>query len=289
MPSDRVTWHPPFYGAFFMLKTLIVIISKWNLDDQFDRLRDNMNRAGIGVVNYFPEDTSGDAYCITDSRGMADLALGLGIGVAVYLNEISRGADFGDILYGIENASLLSGENVNRMHERFQGIPWTILKTERTLIREMTEADLDAIYGIFDSPEVSRYTEGPFEDPAAELQYIKDYIRNQYHFFEYGLWMVEDENGQVIGKAGIATREGFEDPEIGYVFKSACWGQGYATEVLSAVCRYARDELELKRLNAFVIAENTASVRLLTKLGFQVYGEANLQKIRHIWYKIDLK
>lgn len=45
-------------------------------------------------------------------------------------------------------------------------------------------------------------------------------------------------------------------------------GRGIASEAVRAVCDYAFREAGVKAINAWVLAENRGSVRLLEKLGF---------------------
>jgi len=59
-----------------------------------------------------------------------------------------------------------------------------------------------------------------------------------------------------------------DDVEIGYAFLPAGRGQGYAAEAVAALLRYGQQTLGLRRIIAIVTPTNTASLRLLEKLGF---------------------
>lgn len=171
------------------------------------------------------------------------------------------------ILMGMDGISL---SYIERIYQRIHHIPWTILRTKRTLVREITVEDVDALYEIYSEPSITRYTDPLYENPEQEKSFTRDYIEKVYEFFEYGIWIVEDITlpGKVIGRAGITVRDGYEDPELGYVFKKEYQNQGYATEVLSSVLEYAREELEIPRLRALMNAENIPSKKLIHKLGF---------------------
>ena len=75
--------------------------------------------------------------------------------------------------------------------------------------------------------------------------------------------------GDVIGYCGLIdnTHGQPDEPEIAYEFLRRAWGQGYATEAAEAVIAWAR-ESGYKRLWATVRDWNTASRRVLAKLGF---------------------
>jgi len=45
------------------------------------------------------------------------------------------------------------------------------------------------------------------------------------------------------------------------------WGQGYATEAAGAVLRYGFGNLGLHKTMAFALPQNTASLKILEKLG----------------------
>ena len=55
---------------------------------------------------------------------------------------------------------------------------------------------------------------------------------------------------------------------IGYCLDDAAWGQGFATEAADALLHWAFDTLDLNRVQAETDTRNTASGRVLEKLGF---------------------
>lgn len=75
-----------------------------------------------------------------------------------------------------------------------------------------------------------------------------------------------------LGVSGYIHRDA-DCAEVGFLFASQAQGKGYALESLQAVCRYAFSEGGIRRLVATVTAGNTASKRLLEKVGFVQEGE----------------
>ena len=74
----------------------------------------------------------------------------------------------------------------------------------------MTEADLDALYEIQSGEDDSPFLEPLFEDRDRQLAQIRDEIRYQYGFYEFGIWIVElAESHTVIGRAGLQLRDGY--------------------------------------------------------------------------------
>ena len=77
-----------------------------------------------------------------------------------------------------------------------------------------------------------------------------------------------------MGRAGFSNREGFSDPEIGYLLSEPYRKQGIATEVCTALLNYARDILGFTDINAFIRPDNLPSVRFAEKLGFTPTNES---------------
>lgn len=67
----------------------------------------------------------------------------------------------------------------------------------------------------------------------------------------------------MIGKAGF-----WRLPEIGYIFHPDMWGRGFGFECLSTLIDRAFGRFAFDALLADVDPHNTASLRLLAKLGF---------------------
>lgn len=71
-----------------------------------------------------------------------------------------------------------------------------------------------------------------------------------------------------VGKAGI-----WHDNEIGFLLARSCWGQGLAQEALSTIIPYFFSQKAIEVIVADVDPRNKASLGLLRKQGFEVYGE----------------
>lgn len=64
-----------------------------------------------------------------------------------------------------------------------------------------------------------------------------------------------------------------EEPvEVGHPPGSHLWGQGLATEALTAAIRFGFSDKQLNRIEAQTIADNRSSTRLLGRLGFALEG-----------------
>ncbi len=89
----------------------------------------------------------------------------------------------------------------------------------------------------------------------------------------YGMWLVENQQGQAIGLCGLIKRDFLTETDLGYAYLPEFFGVGYAYEAASAVLAYAAAHTELKTLVAIVSPANLASKALLQKLGFVQHGQ----------------
>lgn len=198
-------------------------------------------------------------------------------------------SDFSEIPYAVTDIDDLDERYLERIWQRYRGLPWEICETERCLVRETVPEDVDSFYRIYSDKSITDYMEDLFEDRDEEKQYISDYIEKVYGFYGFGMWTVcLKETGEVIGRAGLSMREGFEEPELGYVIGTKWQRRGIAAEVCRAVLRYGRDELGFERVRALVHPGNTASERLCRKLDFQYEKEITLDSEIYNLYEKEL-
>lgn len=169
--------------------------------------------------------------------------------------------------YAVESLAELDIEYLERVRRRYNHIPWDIGETDRCLIRELSLADLPALYELYDKPGMTDFVE-PLYDYETELEYQKAYIENMYDFYEYGMWLVfSKETGKLIGRAGL------EHNEMGYMIAPEFQNLGYATEVCRFIVDYARKNTDFEELYCRIDEKNVASVRLAKRLGFVRNGQ----------------
>ncbi|MFF3457883.1 GNAT family N-acetyltransferase [Streptomyces sp. NPDC002730] len=67
----------------------------------------------------------------------------------------------------------------------------------------------------------------------------------------------------------------FRSASLGYWIDAEYTGRGLATRAVEEVCRAAREELGLHRIQAGTLLDNAASQRVLAKCSFEVIGTAS--------------
>ena len=160
---------------------IIIDVDKLNDADSIDELiKKSENEIICGIDACERAD-----FLITDNRRAADVAISRGIGISVYINGVNDASDFPDALYCIDSLYDMSDETLLRLYQRANDSPWTILETKRCVVREITLADIDRLYEVYSDPLVKKYIEDLYEDKEEEIRFTKDYIENQYKFYEY--------------------------------------------------------------------------------------------------------
>ena len=161
---------------------------------------------------------------------------------------------------------------LKQIYQRLSGEEVVIAETGRLMIREMTQEDAEAMWEIQNQGEVRRYTEGISHDCQTELEKHRAYVEHVYPLYGYGLWAVcLKASRKLIGRCGIQDREynGVCEIELGYLLDTKDWGQGYATEAVSAVIDYAFHQLGIEQIVAWIEPENERSVRVAQKTGME--------------------
>jgi ribosomal-protein-alanine N-acetyltransferase len=136
----------------------------------------------------------------------------------------------------------------------------------------MSEADAAFILELLNDPSFIRFiADRGVRTPEGAARYIEERFVESYRQHGFGLWLVETKDeGVPVGICGLLKR-GTPVPgvEVGYAFLPTFRGKGYAFEAASAAAAYARDVLKVPCLYAVVNRDNTASIRVLEKLGMR--------------------
>lgn len=157
--------------------------------------------------------------------------------------------------------------------------PWCVYENDSFLVREITEADLPAMYEMYARPEVEQYVEGLYEYEE-ELEFTRSYIENMYNYYGYGLWLVFDKaNGALVGRVGFSHREidGEEKVELGYIIAADYQRQGIAYNLCRELIAIGRVYWGYGEIFVCCENKNTRSIGLAEKLGFGYYGACDNQ------------
>ena len=155
------------------------------------------------------------------------------------------------------------------------------LETNRLVIRDwQLEQDAEAAIAIYGDPAVTQWIgdkslDTTVEAVKARLQRYRDRAAAQPGL---GCWVVVTQvPPTVIGTLLLMPLPNKANQpsghiEIGWHFKPASWGQGYATEAALAGMAYGFETLALPALYAVTLLNNDRSVRVTQRLGMTDLG-----------------
>ena len=123
--------------------------------------------------------------------------------------------------------------------------------------------------------EVARYTANiphPYPAGCAEA-FAKEAVSKRKSGGGWVYAVTLADGGEVLGVIDITLSDTDRSGELGYAFAPWSWGKGYASEAARALIEFAFRVLRLDKIEAFVMVENEASKRLLTRIGMCRTGE----------------
>ena len=145
------------------------------------------------------------------------------------------------------------------------------LKTDSLLLRRHLREDAAVLFEIFGSdPQMFAYSGwNPYQTPAMAAETVESYIKSydDPHFYGWGIVYKE----KLIGMIGAYDYDAEQSRiEIGMSIGRAWWGQGFATEAVSAVLRYLTGHERIGTVCAWCASDNIGSRKALERAGMKL-------------------
>jgi len=162
------------------------------------------------------------------------------------------------------------------------------LTTEHLLLRAFQDADAAEVQRLAGNKAIAKMTQDiphPYKDGMAET-----WIAGHQAEFEEGKSLIfaiilQDED-ILIGTVSFTTIDQENSrASLGYWIGEPFWGKGYATEAAQEILKYGFDVLKLNRIDAEHIGSNTASRKVLQKIGMK--HEGTLRQHSQMWDKVE--
>lgn len=163
-----------------------------------------------------------------------------------------------------------------------------ILETQRLLLREFSLADAEQLFLLNKDPEVIKFTgDQAFQNVAEARSFLENY--DQYKKYGFGRWTVIDKgSGDFLGWCGLKYDPAADETDIGFRFFKRYWNKGYATEAAKGCIALGFDRFGLQTLVGRAMKENTASIKVLEKLGMAFETEFDFYRGHAgLIYRID--
>jgi len=161
------------------------------------------------------------------------------------------------------------------------------IRGEKCYIRTFQEKDAQSLTGLVSRNKYFWSTYEPLQRPeyyTVDAQYKKIqeslYLMDSKREFTFGIYELRTNN--LIGHIALyaVKRLPYSSAFVGYAMDEIYIGKGIVTEAVKMVVRFAFEQVGLHRVEAYVSTQNSASIRVLEKSGFQ--REGLLRKLLYI-------
>jgi RimJ/RimL family protein N-acetyltransferase len=142
------------------------------------------------------------------------------------------------------------------------------IRTARLELRPFRETDIARMADLLADPIVTQYIGGP----QSGSEVAKTVIRMRDRFAARGwgtLAVVPLEEDGCVGYCGVRPLTHTADVEVAFALQQRCWRLGYATEAAVASIDATFHCIGVESIVATVYPQNTASCRVLAKLGMK--------------------
>ena len=148
-----------------------------------------------------------------------------------------------------------------------------LLKTERLLLRQFSESDLDNVFLGLSHPEVIKYYGISYdtrESAKKQLEFFADLEKNGT-----GMWwaVCSRDNKTFYGAGGLNNVNRInKKAEIGFWLMPEYWHKGIMQEAFPVICKFGFANFSLHRIEGFVEPQNALCKRALERLRFNHEG-----------------
>lgn len=140
------------------------------------------------------------------------------------------------------------------------------LETERLLLRQWREADINPFAEHHADVEMVRYTGGSCDRDDAWRRLAT--VVGHWTLRGYGMWVAErKDSGEFAGSVGLWYPEGWPELEIGWWLLRRHQGLGFATEAALRSRLYVYEVLQAKTVVSYIHPDNEHSKRVAERTG----------------------
>ena len=153
-----------------------------------------------------------------------------------------------------------------------------VVETERLVLRQWTESDLDPFTSLCSDPEVMQWIADGSRRTRLECAAAIQRFRTGWDDRGFDLFAVDlKRDRQFVGFCGLSIPtflpEVLPAVEIGWRLARSHWGNGFATEAAKVSLRYGFDNLGLDEIISIHQIGNDASARIMHKIGMSFSHE----------------
>jgi len=144
---------------------------------------------------------------------------------------------------------------------------------EKTRLRRMERTDIPTFVRWLGDPEVREFL--TLYRPLSIAEEEK-WFEEQLAIKDQEGFVIETIDGVAIGSTGLHRIDWrYRHAELGIAIgEKAYWGQGYGSDAIRTLLRFAFDELNLHRVHLRARADNARGIRAYEKCGFRHEGQS---------------
>lgn len=134
------------------------------------------------------------------------------------------------------------------------------------MLRLPQASDFEGYCELYGDEEAARHIGGALTRAAAWRKFLQ--MPGAWAIQGYAMFSVVDKaTGEWLGQLGPWQPQGWPGTEVGWSFRRAAWGRGYATEAAEVAIDWAFETLGWDEVIHCIDPENTASSRVAERLG----------------------
>lgn len=169
------------------------------------------------------------------------------------------------------------------------------LETDRLILRELKETDIEGIFALDSDKKVHQYLGNNPIKTILEAEKNIQFILNQYKELGIGRFAcIEKSSGEFIGWSGLKLNTGEKEElngyqnfvDIGYRFIPKFWGKGYASETAFACLDFGFKKMNYDIIYGAADTQNIGSNKILKKIGLRLVNQFNFKEIPVNWYEL---
>ena len=147
------------------------------------------------------------------------------------------------------------------------------MKTENYILKEIEESDLNNIHKGLSNPDITKYYDVHFstlEETKEQMEWYRNLKKDGT-----GIWwgIYDKSDNEFCGAGGFNSLDKkHRKAEIGLWLLKEYWGKGILKKIMPKLFEKGFTELDLNRIEGYVVSDNTKCKNALEKINFTYEG-----------------
>ena len=144
------------------------------------------------------------------------------------------------------------------------------IESKGLILKKVERDDANKLFRIFSDKDLAKYFTSGADKDIEQTEKRVEKIIDHWEKNKFGDFIVFDKKTlKTIGFGGLHYKIDGGNINISYIINKEYWGQGLGREIAQTLIVYGFDTLGLKKIVAEIDPQNTPSIKLVEKCGFQ--------------------